>query len=385
MTNWPVFSAREMEAVQAVLQSGKVNYWTGDQGKHFEQEFAEYCAAPFAIAAANGTVTLDMALRALRVGPGDEVIVTPRSYFASASAIALLGARPVFADVDLDSQNMTAETIAPALSERTRAILVVHLAGWPSDMRAIMELADSHGVAVIEDCAQAHGARIDGQHVGTFGSFGSFSFCQDKIMTTGGEGGMLITMNEELFEFVRSFKDHGKNFEKMGPRPGQYGFRYVHDGLGTNYRMTEMQSAIGREQLRLLDDWLATRTRNAMRWASILSEASALRIPLPDADRVRHAFYKFYAFVDPEALRHEWSRDRLVSELNDEGVRVFTGSCPEIYREVAFADAPEQRRLPSARALGETSLMLLVDPTIDEFSIEDNARKIVRKLKVAQR
>ncbi|MEL6368576.1 MAG: DegT/DnrJ/EryC1/StrS family aminotransferase, partial [Pseudomonadota bacterium] len=209
MTNWPVFSAREMEAVQAVLQSGKVNYWTGDQGKHFEQEFAEYCAAPFAIAAANGTVTLDMALRALRVGPGDEVIVTPRSYFASASAIALLGARPVFADVDLDSQNMTAETIAPALSERTRAILVVHLAGWPSDMRAIMELADSHGVAVIEDCAQAHGARIDGQHVGTFGSFGSFSFCQDKIMTTGGEGGMLITMNEELFEFVRSFKDHG--------------------------------------------------------------------------------------------------------------------------------------------------------------------------------
>lgn len=371
---WPKYADDEIAAVQRVLTSGRVNYWTGTEGREFERAYADHVGVGYGLALANGTVALELALRVLGVGAGDEVIVTPRSFIASASSIVVCGARPVFADVDHDSQNVTAETIAPLITARTRALIVVHLAGWPCDMGPIIDLAQAHGIPVVEDCAQAHGARHQGRPVGSFGDVGVFSFCQDKIITTGGEGGMLVTGSKDLWEKAWSYKDHGKSYASTHAQP--YGretaFSWVHDSFGSNYRMTEMQAAIGRIQLRKLADWVDRRRQNAHLLAEQLSQLPALRVPLP-GEATYHAYYKFYAFVEPQALRSGWSRDRLLGAIRETGVPCFGGSCPEIYREQAFAGSPSrpEERLPVARELGDTSLMFAVHPTL---SLDDMAQ-----------
>ena len=242
---WPEYAEDEIEAVARVLRSGRVNYWTGEDVREFEREFADELGISRAIALANGTVSLELALEALGIGSGDEVITTPRTFIASASCAIMRGAMPMFADVDPESQNITAQTIERLISPRTRAIVLVHHAGWPCEMDAILELASAKGITVIEDCAQASGARYKGRPVGVFGTFGSFSYCQDKIISTGGEGGMLVTESQELWSRAWSFKDHGKSFDAMSRKADGPAFRWVHESFGTNWRMTGMQAAIG--------------------------------------------------------------------------------------------------------------------------------------------
>ncbi len=373
MANWPNFTPREIEAVAATLQSNKVNYWTGQQCREFEKAFAAWSNNERAIALTNGTVALDLPLKCMGIGPGDEVIVTPRSFIASVSCVVNAGAAPVFADVDPDSGNLSAATIAPLVTERTKAIIPVHIGGWPCEMPAIMELAGIHGLKVIEDCAQAHGARIDGKMVGGFGHAGAWSFCQDKIMTTGGEGGMVTTDDEALWDAMWSYKDHGKNWDAVYNSTHAPGFRWVHENFGTNWRMLEMQAAIGLVQLDYMSDWTAKRTAHAMRIAEALAPFSDIvRCPLPDPDTVTHAFYRLYAFVRPEALASGWDRDRIVAEVNAAGAPLLHGTCSEIYLEKAFDGTPwrPETRLPNARMLGETSLMFLVHPTLTEADID---------------
>jgi dTDP-4-amino-4,6-dideoxygalactose transaminase len=373
--HWPHFGADELQAVEAVLRSGRVNYWTGTQCRQFEQEYAAYTHSEHAIALANGTVSLELALLLLGIGPGDEVVTTPRTFIASASCVVLRGAKPVFADVDRDSQNITAETIERVLTFRTKAIIPVHLAGWPCEMDGILELARARGIAVIEDCAQAHGAQYLGRPVGAFGDFGSFSFCQDKIITTGGEGGMLVTNDAAAWSRGWSFKDHGKSFETVYKSEHAPGFRWLHESFGTNWRLTEMQAAIGRVQLRKLDGWVAQRREHAARLIAALSGIPGLRVPTPPA-HIRHAYYKFYAFVASDQLRASWSRDRIVAEINAQGVACLVGSCSEVYLEKAFEGSPSRpaQRLPVARELGDTSLMFLVHPTLSEETLERTCR-----------
>lgn len=364
---WPSFTSEEADALQAVLLSNKVNYWTGQEGREFEKEFAAWADCNHAIALSNGTQALDLALKGLGIGPGDEVIVTPRTFLASASSIVTAGAVPVFADVDRDSQNITAETIAAVLSQRTRAIICVHLAGWPCDMDPIMALAAKHGLVVIEDCAQAHGARYKGRSVGSIGHVGAWSFCQDKIMTTGGEGGMVTTNDRELWSRMWSYKDHGKSWEAVYEREHPPGFRWLHESFGTNWRMTELQAVIGRIQLRRMADWTAARTRNAERIWNTCRAFDVVRVPASPADCV-HAHYKCYVQVVPERLAASWTRDRIIEAIVAEGVPCFQGSCSEVYLERAFDDTGwrPSERLPVARELGETSLMFLVHPTLTE-------------------
>jgi dTDP-4-amino-4,6-dideoxygalactose transaminase len=377
---WPVFAADEIEAVLAVLRSGKVNYWTGEEGRLFEKEFAQYVGTRHAIALANGTVALELALYAIGIGPGDEVITTSRTFIASASAIVMRGATPVIADIDRESQNVTAETIAAVLSERTRAIIVVHLAGWPCDMDPIMQLARERGLKVIEDCAQAQGAVYKGRKVGSIGDVGAFSFCQDKIMTTGGEGGMLTTDDSELWERAWAFKDHGKSYRAVFELNPQTGFRWLHESFGTNWRMTEMQSALGRVILKKLPDWLAIRRAHGAHLNETLRDVPNLRICEPPP-HVQHAYYKYYVFVRPERLKASWTRDRILETIAGEGVPCFSGSCSEIYLEKAFAGTGWQPagRLPVARELGETSLMFLVHPTLGRNEIH-HAAKVIRRI-----
>ena len=374
---WPVFDQEMIEAATRVLHSGKVNYWTGCEGRQFEEEYAEFVGTKYAIALANGTVALELALYALGIGPGDEVIVPSRTFIATASCVVARGAKPVCADIDRESQTITADTIAPHLNCRTKAIIPVHLAGWPCDMQPILELARSHNIAVVEDCAQAHGAEYHGQPVGSWGDIGAFSFCQDKILTTAGEGGMLVTNNEDLWQTAWSYKDHGKGHRSFyQPAPPTTQFRWLHEGFGSNYRLSEVQSAIGRVMLKRLPAWLEVRRSNAMRLAECCLKCPALRTPIPPQGFL-HSYYKFYSFVRPELLASGWSRDRIIEELRRKGVPCFSGSCSEIYLEQAFpAEWKPSLQHPIAKELGETSLMFLVDPTCKSQHLQDWSREI---------
>jgi dTDP-4-amino-4,6-dideoxygalactose transaminase len=382
---WPSFSLEEATAVKNVILSNKVNYWTGTECRALEQEFAAWVGTRYAVALSNGTLALDVALKALRISPGDEVIVTPRTFLASASCIVNAGAVPVFADVDRDSQNITAETIRAVLTPRTRAIICVHLAGWPCDMDPVMELAEERGIFVIEDCAQAHGARYKGRMVGGIGHIGAWSFCQDKIMTTGGEGGMVTTNSRQWWTTMWSYKDHGKSWEAMYERQHPPGYRWVHESFGTNWRMLEIQAVIGRIQLQHMPMWTTRRQANASRIAATCREFAALRVPVVPAD-VQHAFYKFYVFVEPEKLAGGWTRDRIIEEISARGVPCVQGTCSALYLEQAFDNTGYRPtyRLPVAKALGETSLMFLVHPSLSEQDMQKTCRVIREVMTMAE-
>nr|WP_297456524.1 DegT/DnrJ/EryC1/StrS aminotransferase family protein [uncultured Halomonas sp.] len=383
-SDWPCFSKAEAEAVQQVLLSNKVNYWTGQEGREFEREFSRFADTEYAIAVSNGTTALDLALKGLDIGEGDEVLVTSRTFLASASCIVNAGAVPVFVDVDRDSQNIDPSAVAAAITPATKALVAVHLAGWPCEMDRLMALAEAHGIAVIEDCAQAHGATYRGRCVGSIGHVGCWSFCQDKIMTTGGEGGMVTTNDRDLWKRMWAYKDHGKSWDAVYTREHPPGFRWLHESFGTNWRLTEMQSAIGRIQLTRMPQWHQARSANAQRIWRAAAESPGLRVPeIPD--HIQHAAYKCYLFVDPQRLNSGWNRDAIINEIVAQGVPCFSGSCSEIYLEKAFDGTgwrPKQS-LPVARELGETSLMFLVHPTLTDAEIEKSCRVLKAVMQVA--
>ena len=378
---WPSFTKEEADAVSSVLLSNKVNYWTGNECRLFEQEFAEWVGTKYAVALSNGTLALDVALKALNIGHGDDVIVTSRTFLASASCIVTAGANPVFADVDLNSQCITAETISAVLTPHTKAIIVVHLAGMPAEMDPIMALAEKHNLYVIEDCAQAHGASYKGKRVGSIGHIAAWSFCQDKIMTTGGEGGMVTTNDKSLWSSMWSYKDHGKSYDAVYNREHKPGFRWLHESFGTNWRMLEMQGAIGRIQLKRMAEWTQRRQENGRAIDEALADLNGVRI-VNVPDYIEHAEYKHYLFIKPSALKAGWTRDRIIDEINDAGVPCYQGSCSEIYSEKAFENTGWRPAisLPNAVELGETSLMFLVHPTLTPSEIKltcEVARKVL--------
>jgi len=384
---WPSFTQQEADAVSQVLLSNKVNYWTGQECRQFEEEFADWAGSKYAIALGNGTLALDAALQALGIGVGDEVIVTPRTFIASISSVVNAGATPIFADVDEATGNITPETIAAVLTDKTKGIVCVHLAGWPCDMDGIMALADRHDLYVIEDCAQAHGARYKGRSVGSIGHIGAWSFCQDKIMTTGGEGGMVTTDDEQLWRKMWAYKDHGKSYAAVYETEQQPGYNWLHESFGTNWRMTEIQGVIGRIQLAHMSDWIAKRRANAqaiLEACAKWEEKGYLSVPTLEQDyqfpSSTHAYYKLYVYVQPNNLAEGWTRDRIIEEINALGVPCYSGSASEVYLEKAFDDTglrPENR-LPIAKQLGETSLMFLVHPTLTTAEIAQTIDAIDR-------
>lgn len=378
---WPSFTEKEADAIKNVLLSNKVNYWTGQECREFEKEFASFSDTKYAVALANGTVALDVALKALQIGAGDDVIVTSRTFLASASSIVTAGANPIFADVELDSQNISRRTIEAALTPNTKAIICVHLAGWMCDMDPIMQLASEKGLYVIEDCAQAHGAKYKGKPAGSIGHIAAWSFCQDKIMTTGGEGGMVTTNDESLWEKMWSYKDHGKSYDSVYNKQHPPGFRWLHDSFGTNWRMMEMQAVIGRIQLTYMPDWTKNRIENADKILKAFDHSNYFTVNRPTDDYL-HAQYKCYVQVNINALPSGWSRDRIMQFINAEGVPCYSGSCSEVYLEHAFDNTNwrPKERLKNAQQLGETSLMFLVHPTLSEDNIKKTV-DVIEKLK----
>jgi len=387
---WPSFTNEEIESVKNVLSSNKVNYWTGDECRKFEKEFAAWSDSEYAVSLANGTLALDIAFKALDIGSDDEVIVTSRSYIASVTSIINANATPVFVDVDPISQNISPKNINAAITDKTKGIVCVHLAGWPCEMDEIMAIAHANDLFVVEDCAQAHGAKYRGVSVGSIGDIGCWSFCQDKIMSTGGEGGMVTTNNKSLWLKMWEYKDHGKSYEAVYQREHPEGFRWLHETFGTNWRMTEMQGAIGRIQLNRMPEWTQLRNRNATilnkAFKQFTGETGILRIPQMENERnCIHAYYKYYVFVNKDALKDKWDRDRIISEINLKGVPCIHGSCSEIYLEKAFdgTNFRPEKRLPVARELGETSIVFLVHPTLSEEEMLQMAEEAISVFKIA--
>jgi dTDP-4-amino-4,6-dideoxygalactose transaminase len=373
-SSWPSYTVEEADAVHEVVLSNKVNYWTGNECRDFEKEFAVWSNSEYAVALGNGTLALDVALKVLKIGNGHEVIVTSRTFIASISSIVNSGSTPIFADVDLDSQNITPKAIRSVITNKTKAIVCVHLAGWPCDMDEIMAIANEHDLYVIEDCAQAHGAKYKGKPVGSIGDIGCWSFCQDKIMTTGGEGGMVTTNDESLWRKMWAYKDHGKSYEAVYEREHPEVFRWLHESFGTNWRMTEMQAAIGRIQLKRMSNWHRKRLNNANSIWAAAKQCKGLRVPsIPDY--IEHAAYKCYVFVKGDIDL----RDKIMREINKKGVPCYSGSCSEVYLEKAFDNTGfrPKERLPNAKELGETSLMFLVHPTLTEDEIQQTCDTII--------
>ena len=383
MNSWPYFDKNDIAKVQAILESGRINYWTGVEGREFEKEFSSYVGVEHSVAVDNGTNALILAAHALGISHGDEVIMSPRTFVASAFSVMHLGAKPVFIDIDRNTQNMDPDLIEDAITPNTKAVMAIHLAGWPCEMEKIQEICNNHNLFLIEDCAQAHGAKYNGKSVGSFGDVNAWSFCQDKIMTTAGEGGMVTTNNKDYWSNVWSFKDHGKNYDTVYNKEHPPGFRWLHEDHGTNARMTEIQSAIGRIQLKKLDSWIDQRTHLSNIFNNAFKDLDGLRIALPPS-HIKHAYYKYYVFTEPEKLKSDKDRDFIMNSLNDMGIACYSGSCSEIYKEKAFDKMFSDKRpsLKIAKELGETSLMFLVHPTIHEndiYEICDKTQKIIKQ------
>lgn len=381
---WPQHEADEIAAVAQVLQCGRVNALVhGDQNKAFESEFSQFVGMPHAIAVANGTVSLEIALRALGVGRGDEVIIPARSFFATASAVVAVGADPVFADVEIHTQNINPSSVRRMMSDRTKAIVCVHLAGRPCNLTALGEICSSYGLFLIEDCAQAHGALYNGRPVGSFGDASSFSFCTDKIMSTGGEGGMALFKNKSVWAEAWAIKDHGKmppDFMPQNIAPAGE-FRYLHRSFGSNFRMTEMQAAIGRAQLRKLPKWLEQRRANAETLASAVSGLPGIRVDWHEQN-VRAAWYKFYITVDDRELPGGLTRSDILVGLMRLGIQCGSGSCPDMSKEAAFSDLVPRRdgNLPNANWLGARTIMFPVDHLLGEREMMEIAQALKKVL-----
>jgi len=367
---WPNYSSQEIDLVKKVLQSNKVNYWTGQQCKLFEKEFSNYIGVRYSVAVANGSVGLDLAVAALNLPKGSEVIVTPRSYITSVTCVIKNKLKPIFADVDFWSQNLSLEHIKKKITFRTKAVILVHLAGMPCDMFPILELTKKLNIKIIEDCSQAHGAVYNNKIVGSMGDISVWSFCNDKIISTCGEGGMVSTNNNKYFKKIWAGKDCGRNIDKIKKNNLKVGFKWIHDFEGTNLRMTELQAAVGRYQLKKLDSWIKIRNRNAKKILDTCKKYSFIDYK-EFSKNIKHAYYRCYILVNNKKLKKGWNRDKIIGSLLKKKIKCNSGSCPEIYLEKSIKNKKlrPKKNLPNAKLLGQATIAFEVHNKISKKSI----------------
>ena len=387
-----MYTKKQIQLVSKVLKTNKTNYWTGNECRNFEKEFSNYHGVKYSLAVSNGSVALELALKSLGLKNNDQVIVTPRSFIISASCVLNLGFKPVFADVD-DNGNLSIEGIKKVYNKNIKAIVVVHLNGLSCDLDPILKFTKKNKLFLIEDCAQAHGAFYKGKKVGSFGNISTWSFCQDKIISTGGEGGMITTNNKNLFLKIWSMKDHGKNYNSVFYKKHKTGFKWLHDHLGSNYRMTEMQAAIGRVQLRSLDKLVKKRNSIANLYLNELKnyyqkyeilkkpdfrcETCPLKKNAKKCNKCTHSFYRLNLFINKKKI----NQIKLIEQFNKNKIECGVGSCPEIYQEKIFKKLKlyPRKRLQNAKLLGETSIMFPINPnkSLTKIKAEINSIKKV--------
>ncbi len=370
-----MYTSKQIKKVSMVLKNNKTNYWTGKECKKFEVEFSKYIGNKYSVAVSNGSVALEIALRVLELKKGDRVIVTPRSFIISASIVLNLGLRPIFADVDHNG-NLSIEGIKKVYKNSVKAIIIVHLNGLSCDLDPILKFVKKNKTFLIEDCSQAHGAIYKGKQVGSYGDISTWSFCQDKIISTGGEGGMISTNNKRLFLKSWSLKEHGKNYNHVFFKKHKTNFKWLHDNLGSNYRMTEMQASIGREQLSILDKTINKRNLVANLYIKGLEiyfekfrllykpnfkhKSCSIKFSEKSCNKCVNAFYRLNFYIKNKKIKQL----KLIQDLIKYKVECGVGSCPEIYREKIFQKlkAYPKKRLTNAKLLGERSIMFPINP-----------------------
>ena len=385
-SKWPNYDGNILSKISKLLQSGKTNYLVGKEGLLFEKNFSKFYKIKFANAVANASLGLELSLLSLNLNKGDEVIVTPRSYHSSVSCVIRAGLTPVFADVDRQTMNICPKSIRKNISKKTKAIICVHLYGMPCEMNDIIKLSKEYKINVIEDCSQAHGSKIGRKYVGSFGDISVFSYCQDKIISTGGEGGMIATNNKKLNDRIWSLKEIGKNKDKFFKINSlSNDFPYVHDTIGTNARITEIQSCIGNYQLKQLKSYIRARNENAKIFFNKLKNCKHLIIPNHNS-QITHSYYRYTVIISNEKL----SRSILMKNLKKKGVACNVGGCPTIYNEKYFVEKfnVNIKNYPNAEYLKNRTLSFLVDQTISKKEINkvssillDQINKILKKIK----
>ena len=361
--NWPNFSKDLVSKVGKILSSGKINYTNGQYGKKFEKEFSKFVGNKYSIAICNGTAALEVAIKSLKLPKNSEIIVTARSFFASAACIVNTGHIPIFADIDLLTQNISIHDIKKKISKKTKAIICVHLAGIPCNMHDIKKLGNKNKIKIIEDCAQAHGASLDNKQVGSFGDVSTWSFCNDKIISTLGEGGMISTNNKKIYDFCKTYINHGsvlqnkKNSEK---------FIYNKDYFGTNLRITEIQSIAGLEQLKNLKKVQIKREKMSKSYFHIISKYQNYIYSYFPSRNIKCAWYRFYFFLKTDVKDYQKIRFKIIKNLKRNNLKCFTGSCPEIYLEKSFKKLKNFKvtRLINSKILGQTSIALDINHTL---------------------
>ena len=370
MISWPRHSTKEIQLVNKIIKSGRVNQWTGEYVNKFEKKFCKYFNLNYSLAVANGTVGLEAAINSFNLNKGSEIVVTPRSFIASASSVLKMGFKPVFSDVDLNSQNIELDNIKKVITKKTKAIICVHLAGYPTDMKPIMEYARKKNIYIIEDCSQAHGAKINNKYVGTFADISVWSFCQDKIISTLGEGGMIATNNSKLYKRLLSYRDHGKNFNQLSKIRNLNQFNYINDFIGTNIRMTEIQAAVGYLQLNNLAKWVNARNNIIKQIEKKLFNIKKGIVLIEYPKNIKHAFYRYYFFIKNNQFKNGWNYLKLINALRKKDKSFFIGGCPEIYNEKIFSKYRPSKKLTNTFLLSKTSICIRIDHNITKKRID---------------
>ena len=366
-SKWPNYDSKIINKIINILKSGRTNYLIGKEGSKFEKNFSKFYNIKYTNVVANASLGLELSLLSLNLKKGDEVIVTPRSYHSSVSSIIRAGLTPIFADIDRYSMNICPKSIEKNISKKTKAIICVHLYGMPCDMKKINKLCTKFKLKVIEDCSQAHGTKISKKYVGSFGDISVFSFCQDKIISTGGEGGMIATNNKKLHNKIWSLKEIGKNKTKYHKVDNSSNnFPYLHDSIGTNARITEIQSCIGNYQLNKLKNYIRRRNLNAMIYYEKLKKCKYLIIP-KFSSNITHSYYRYTVIINDKLIK----RSLLMKNLKMEGVECNVGGCPTIYDEKYFKKnfRINKNNFPNTEYLKDKTISFIVDQTVDKKEI----------------
>tara|TARA_B100000795_G_scaffold263833_1_gene243518 strand:+ start:742 stop:1899 length:1158 start_codon:yes stop_codon:yes gene_type:complete len=361
--SWPNFNKNLISKVSKILSSGEINYSNGPYGEKFEKEFSKFVGNGYSVAICNGTAALEVAIKSLRLPKNSEIIVTARSFFSSAACIVNTGHIPIFADVNLLTQNISLDDIKKKISKRTKAIICVHLAGLPCNIYDIKKLANKNKIKIIEDCSQAHGASINNKQVGSFGDVSTWSFCNDKIISTLGEGGMISTNKKKIYDFCKVYINHGSTLQN---KKSSEKFLYNKDYFGTNLRITEIQSVAGLEQLKNLRKIQTKREKMSKSYFHIISKYQNYIYSHFPSTNIKCAWYRFYFFLKTDVKNYQKIRFKIIADLKKDNVKCFTGSCPEIYLEKSFKKLGNFKvtRLKNCKTLGETSVALDINHTL---------------------
>ncbi len=380
---WPQHSKKEIYKVLQILKNGNTNYLFGNEGIEFEKEFAEFSNSKYAVALSNGTVALDLAIKSLNLKKNSEIIVTPRSFIASASCILLNNLKPKFIDVDKNTHNITLEQISKSINKNTSAIICVHLGGMPCNMIEIMKFAKQNDLFVIEDCAQAHGAKIENRSVGSFADISTWSFCYDKIISTGGEGGMITTNNKKLYDFCWSYKDHGKNKKKYvtAKKIKDGKFKFLHDTLGNNFRLTEIQSGLGRIQLMKINQNIKRRNKFSKFIVNKLKDSKIYSFQNSNFS-YQHAYYRLYINLNKNHILPKINNIKFINFLLEKNIICGSGSSSEIYKEKCFKNIKvETKNFPNTKYLVKFTFAIFINQYMDLAY----ANKIVKNLNILEK